>query len=100
MTSAEKTIKTKNKPNEPLVKVNLQRPNLALNSQLPAWFTTELLAAQTGLSKQYWKVRRSPEHPEFMELAFIRIGRSVRYKRADVETWMANREQASASEAQ
>jgi|GEM_PF-1277717 len=68
--------------------------------QLPPWLTTEQLTKLTGFSKHFFKIRRGQSHPEREKLPFIHIGRAVRYKRSDVETWMANQGQSSASEAQ
>lgn len=61
-------------------------------SQLPPWLTETNLKATTGFSSHYFKVRRMPGHPEYMQLPFFKIGRAVRYKRSDVEAWMAKRE--------
>lgn len=68
------------------------KPSQQIRKDLPAWMTTNLLAEQTGTSVQYWKNRRLKDHPEYMELPFHKVGRLVRYRRSDVEAWMAKRD--------
>lgn len=54
--------------------------------------TDKLLEAETGISAETWRWKRGRgEGP-----AFIKIGRRVYYKRADVEAWFDSHRQASA----
>ena len=48
--------------------------------------TTQQLAAETGTSPGHWANLRSQDRSP---IAYIVLGRSVRYKRADVDEYLA-----------
>ena len=57
--------------------------------------TPEQMSEQYGNSVQYWaKLRLYGGGPEY-----FKIGRSVRYRRADVETWLSVRKFGNTGEA-
>lgn len=54
-----------------------------------SWLDTRQVAELTGLSNSYFEVGRSMNSPD--QPPYFKIGRSVRYKKSDVEAWMASR---------
>lgn len=58
------------------------------------YLDTKALAGRTGLSASYWnQTRLRGDGPEF-----LKIGRRVLYRWADVEAWLAERRRQSTSE--
>jgi predicted DNA-binding transcriptional regulator AlpA len=58
---------------------------------------TEELARRTNTAAISWAKRRMLGEPHTPP--FLKIGRTVRYRWSDVETWLAERERGSTSEA-
>ncbi|QQX80832.1 helix-turn-helix domain-containing protein [Shewanella sp. KX20019] len=50
--------------------------------------TEEDVANITKLSRRFFVKRRMPNHPEFGELPFVKLGRSIRYPAADFYKWL------------
>lgn len=55
------------------------------------YISTKQLAAYTGLSEPYWANLRSQGGGP----AYIKLAKHVRYRRAEVDRWLAERERAS-----
>lgn len=55
------------------------------------YLSTDQLATMTGLSKRYWADLRSTGGGP----AYIKLAKHVRYRRAEVDRWLAERERAS-----
>ena len=55
------------------------------------YLSTDQLAALTGLSKRYWADLRSIGGGP----AYIKLAKHVRYRRAEIDRWLGERERAS-----
>lgn len=60
------------------------------------WLTTADLARITNTSISFWEKLRVRGGNEC--LPFTRVGRGVRYRRADIDAWLSARSQHSTSE--
>lgn len=58
-----------------------------------SYFDTRHAAAYLGMSESWLRQRRMTGHLGGQRDAppFVRLGRSVRYKKADLEQWLADR---------
>lgn len=66
-----------------------------MTEKQPVYMTTPEAAAYLSLSKQWLEIsRHKGDGPPY-----IKLGRAVRYSRADLDDWMAGRRRVSTSEA-
>ena len=68
---------------------------MAHTTPLPEYLTTVEAASYLGLSRQYLEIlRHRGDGPEY-----IKLGRAVRYKRTDLDDWMADHRRRHTAEA-
>lgn len=64
------------------------------------YFDTRQAAAYLGMSESWLRQRRMTGHLGGQRVAppFVRLGRSVRYKKSDLEQWVADQTHRPAAE--
>lgn len=60
-----------------------------LTNPTEEWLDTQQVSDLTGMSKPFFEIGRSSQNPN--QPPHYKIGRSVRYKRSEVQTWMESR---------